>query len=357
MKHLKLVTFFIFSFLYSSNLFASGEDIHNILQKYGQGHHVWGDRLVDLNSQGRNNNSDDKDCSPRNDNFGGRFYKTGIWGEDDRRPLEIDEASLPANLRLTSSEKKKLKAVSMIWCIDKKFQESNGTGFIVNIDKLGASPNRDYEIIATASHVLYNSETGEKRSCTFIPDPKNHPEEEYVLDPVKCGAVDVRNHNNGTNGLDWCFAKIGAKISQTFGSLEIDFTDKFNYTETDKKSKTYLSVGWHPAKKKILVSLNCSPDDKRKYSNLKNEGREWGLDFSKVMIGDCDDEPGSSGGPIVEKSNTHLKVLAMSVGDLNGEIDRGLYNPNNGAGNKYTKFTSEMKKELIKIVDPRNVSI
>jgi hypothetical protein len=340
--------------LYICEVFAEGGGIrsmHAVLETYGYGHNpiTYDDTTEGL----KRRNAKEKDCDPYKSQLGGEFFKVGIWGRDDRRPRDINESELPEHLRLnlTPKEKKQLKGAAAIWCV-LNGRDNDGTGFIVDIEKLGASKNRNYEIIASAAHVLFDDKTGEPRKCEFVTSPKK-PEylsEAYSITPLKCGAKDPGNHGGGRNGLDWCFAKIEKKISDRYGSLEIDFTDKFDYTDKDKKGKEYFSLGWRPKNQRIEISTNCSPDDKRKYPNVVNAKEWWGIDFSKFISVDCDVEGGASGGPFIERNVDRLKVLGLAAGDYSTGKTQGEYAPNDSYGTLYTKFTSEMEKDLKKII-------
>lgn len=282
------------------------------------------------------------------DHWGGRFFKAGVWGPDDRKPLDGHEDSIARALNLTNEEKKQLRAVGAILCTDSEFINTDGTGFIVDIEEVGGKSARNYEIIATASHVLYNGSTGEKRRCEFYPNSANL-KEYYDISPVVCGTVETDYITNKIIDKDWCFAKIEKKISDNYGKLEIDFSDKFDWTMEDTKHYQYISGGWRPDVQRVEFASNCAPDDKREYPTIKQVEARMGHDYSRVVIGNCDEDPGTSGGAFMQRENNKLKAFAIILGDLD-QRDRGEYNPNEGRGNLYTKFTTEMREELLKMI-------
>lgn len=330
----------------SSDVFASGRDIQEILRAYG-----YVNSSSDFKAMKAVSTSEAEaecyDCNPYRDPWGGQFYKTGIWGRDDRRPLEVDESTLPRELRLTRNEKHQLKAVGKVECYyDGDIQY--GTGFIVNIDKYSYNKNRNYDIIASASHVLFNPKNGEARKCYYV-EKYEGKEEYYDLEVLSCGSKKPETITNGINDKDWCFTKVSKRLSKTFGSLEVEFSDKFNWSNEEQDRSKWITGGYRLDKDRVEFSLDCAPDDKRKYSNFDNDGRQWGYDLSRVVIGDCDQVAGASGGPLIERVGNKLKIQALITGDLN-ENNIGSYKPNTGHAGRFTKFTLEMEKKLKEII-------
>lgn len=275
-----------------------------------------------------------------------RSVKVGIWGKDERRPLwGVNENNYAPEYRFTPDEKEQLKAVSAVLCMDEKFNMFDGSGFIVNIDEFGASQNRNYDIIATDSHVLNNEITGKANFCEYYPDLLNQPDYAISIERLTCGINATDKINGGVHGKDWCYAKVN-KVSDGFGSLKIKFGDKTSWKKHEQDSSKYIVGGYRPDTKKIEFSQNCSPDDKAAYPILKTVEKNQGFDYSNSIVGNCDDFHGASGGPMLERQeNGELQAIALVDGEL-GPVEEGSYNPTQARGGLYTRFNMNMKSVL-----------
>ena len=340
-----LVKIFIFvGILYASFSVQAGlraEDVNAILKHYGYGHLEYKDgQLVEKVE-------DDKDCGPRVDQWGGRMFKAGVWGPDVRRSVDLDESTLPPEQRLKPSEKKQLTSVGAVLCSEGS-KDIDGTGFIVDIDILGAKSNRDYEIIATSSHVMFNPETGVERYCEYLPDYRN-TKEYYRLTPVNCGSKKADEFNNGFNNKDWCLAKVEKKISIRHGKMEIEFSDKEDWEDSERNKNNFLTAGWRKDTQRIEVASNCAPDDKKKYLRLLNRARIGGHDLRGTAISDCHTDEGASGGPFLSRNQGKLRAIGITKGSI-GQQGYGTYNPDEGRASLFIRFTEVFREEFKKAI-------
>ena len=282
-----------------------------------------------------------------------------VWGRDDRRPLHSDEAQWPKELRLTPAEKKQLGAVGALYC-EKKRTVKRGkeppqikksynwaTGFIVDIDKLGASSRRNYDIIGMTAHTMYTDE-GFKNKCVYAPDLRKR-KEWYFIESLVCGSKDT----NKASGNDWCFAKLSEKISHRHGALEINFSHKSSWKASETHNSQWLLAGYNRDKEEQLtkVATNCRPDDKSKYPVLKT-ARKYGHDYSDVIVHSCDAQGGSSGGPLIRRGpQQKLIVEGVHKGTLSKQKQKQkTYEVNKGQANIATKWTPTIEQQLKRVI-------
>ena len=283
-----------------------------------------------------------------------------VWGRDDRRPLHSDEAQWPKELRLTPAEKKQLGAVGALYCEEKRTVKRGkeppqikksynwGTGFIVDIDKLGASSRRNYDIIGMTAHTMYTDE-GFKNKCVYAPDLRKR-KEWYFIESLVCGSKDT----NKASGNDWCFAKLSEKISHRHGALEINFSHKSSWKASETHNSQWLLAGYNDDKGEELtkVATNCRPDDKSKYPVLKKAARKYGHDYSDVIVHSCDAQGGSSGGPLIRRGpQQKLIVEGVHKGTLSKQKQKQkTYEVNKGQANIATKWTPTIEQQLKRVI-------
>ncbi len=230
----------------------------------------------------------------------------GIFDRDDRIPLysSPNGQELNPDTGLGSGTASALRAVGGILCKD----GSHSTAFLVDVSSMLKESVDQLLIIASASHVFFDSRGISRGKCWF----RQNEWDFYAVRAMRIGAP----RTGDADPRDWAFAVVAGMTSlgksiDASSKLEIDFTDRYDFDRDQASSGDFLNVTFMPMHGMVGVATNCKPDDKRKYSWFRESHHDW----SKMIIHDCDFLRAGSGGPLLFRKPNGFKVIGFNVGD------------------------------------------
>jgi hypothetical protein len=253
--------------------------------------------------------------------------EAAVFGGDDRTPY--DDASVYLREGL-------LNSTGVITCLD----GTTGTGFVVDItDYIEGA--QDFQVIATAAHVLYDEWTGESRGrCAFR--PASLPDKYLEIDERLVGATRLKDVDSN----DWAFARTD-KPNDAYAAMRF-VSESRNDFGAPSDSQLW-AVGFVKEWGSLSVASGCKPDDRPLYPALLRQKDE----LAHMIIHDCDVLGSSRGGPLAIRKNEEFQAIAINSGGGGTKYEdlKGIpYDPKRNFYNHSRRFDKELEEKLIAFV-------
>ena len=250
--------------------------------------------------------------------------RAAVFGADDRVPYA----------ETTDVEKRLvMDATGSVVCLD----GAVATGFVVEIGEYVADAV-DFRLLATSARAFFDPATGQSRGrCAFVPAVapgiylkiEDHLVGETILKPA--------------DSNDWAFGKIPLG-PPALGAIAIAFEDSYDF-DPDTAAELW-DVGFEPRWNAMMLSRECTPDDKSRYPTLLKTKES----LAHMVIHDCDYMAAAIGGPLLLSKFGETRVIALNTGgagDGGGSLYGVPYDPRRSFHNHSRRFDSELERKLI----------